>query len=107
CGTLGAAGYPETADVTIAGAGGMPASGVSGVVLNATVTGPSTASVLTVWPSDVAQPGVSNLNYTAGQTVPNLVAVKLGATGKVKMNNAFGSVDVIFDVDGWYNDGTS
>ncbi|HET7489639.1 MAG TPA: SBBP repeat-containing protein [Acidimicrobiales bacterium] len=107
CGTLGANSYPETADVTIAGAGGVPASGVSGVVLNATVTNPSTASVLTVWPSDVAQPGVSNLNYTAGQTVPNLVAVKLGATGKVKMNNAFGTVDVIFDVDGWFNDGTS
>jgi len=102
CATLGNAGVPETIDVAVAGAGGVPASGASAVVLNATVTNPSTPSVLTVWPSDVAQPNASNLNYTAAQTVPNAVMVKLGPDGKVKVNNAFGSVDVIFDVVGWY-----
>ena len=102
CATLGNAGVPETIDVAVAGAGGVPASGAAAVVLNATVTNPSTPSVLTVFPSDVAQPTASNLNYTAAQTVPNLVTVKLGGDGKVKLNNAFGSVDVIFDVVGWY-----
>ncbi|HET7487847.1 MAG TPA: SBBP repeat-containing protein [Acidimicrobiales bacterium] len=107
CATLGAASYPETTAVSVAGAGGVPATGAAGVVANTTVTNPSTPSVLTLFPSDVSQPTASNLNYTGGQTVPNLVAVKLGADGKVKVNNAFGTVDVIMDVDGWFNDGTS
>jgi hypothetical protein len=35
-------------------------------------------------------------------TVPNLVVVKLGSNGAVDLYNAFGSVDVVIDVVGWY-----
>jgi len=110
CAKLGASGNPNTVDVLIAGQGGVPAMGANGptaVIMNVTVTNPNTPSVLTVFPSDVAQPTVSNLNYVANQTVPNLVTVKLGADGKVKINNAFGEVDVIADVAGWYSTNTA
>jgi hypothetical protein len=72
------------------------------VVLNVTVTNPTAASFLTVWPDGSLQPLASDLNYITGLTVPNLVIVKLGSNGAVDLYNAFGSVDVVIDVVGWY-----
>jgi hypothetical protein len=80
----------------------VPATGVSAVVMNVTVTQPTASSVLTVWPSGEPQPNASNLNYVAGQTVPNLVVVKVGAGGKVNLRNYSGSTHVVADVVGWY-----
>ena len=57
---------------------GVPATGVTAVVLNLTVTEPSAGSFLTAWPAGVSRPLASNLNYVAGLTVPNLVIVKVG-----------------------------
>jgi hypothetical protein len=37
-----------------------------------------------------------------GQDIPNLVVAKVGANGSVTVYNNAGSVDVIFDVVGWY-----
>jgi hypothetical protein len=85
------------------GAGGVPASGVSGVVLNVTAVA-SAAGFLTVYPEDAASvPNASNVNFTSGQVVPNLVAVKTSATGKVKiLNTSPGSTHVIADVAGYF-----
>ncbi len=93
---------PGTMLVTVAGKGGVPASGAKAVVLNVTVVNPTTASALTVWPADASQPTSSDLNFTAGQTVPNLVVVKLSANGQIDIFNAFGTTNVIVDVVGWY-----
>jgi hypothetical protein len=60
-----------TVDVT-GGASGVPATNVSAVVLNATVTEPTAGSHLTVYPTGVPRPLAANLNFSAGQTVPNL-----------------------------------
>jgi hypothetical protein len=72
------------------------------VVMNVTVTNPTAPSYLTVWPDGAARPVASDLNYVAGLTVPNLVVVKLGASGSIDLYNAFGTSDVIADVVGWY-----
>ena len=71
------------------------------VVLNVTVTNPSSASYLTVFP-DGAPPLSSDLNFTARQTVPNMVVVKVASDGTIKLFNAYGTVDVIVDLVGWY-----
>src|SRR5439155_1932349 len=88
--------------VQVPGQGGVPASGVSAVVLNVTATQPSVGGFVTVWPTGVAQPVVSNLNFVAGQTVPNLVVVKVGAGGQVDIYNNHGTTHVVADVFGWY-----
>jgi len=84
-----------------ASASGVPSSAVIAVVLNATVTGTTAASYLTVWPAGVPRPTASNLNWKAGMTVPNLVVVALGAGGQVSLFNGAGSTHVIFDVEGY------
>jgi hypothetical protein len=89
-------------DITVTGVGGVPA-GATAVVVNITATNPTTGGYLTVWPAGQALPTASNLNFSAGQTIPNLVVATVGAGGKVSIFNAAGSTDVIADVVGSYN----
>jgi hypothetical protein len=72
------------------------------VVLNVTVTNPSAASHLILFPDGAAQPTTSDLNFLPGQTIPNLVVVRLGSNGKLDIFNLSGTTDVIADVVGWY-----
>ncbi len=88
----------------VLGRGGVPAAGVSAVVLNVTVTEPIGGDgFVTVWP-DGQRPVASNLNYRAGQTVPNLVTVGVGADGGVELYT-LRSAHLVVDVVGWYADG--
>ena len=96
-------GANQSMSVAIAGNGPIPNTGVVTVVLNVTVTGPTAGSYLTAWPDGDSRPLASDLNFTAGQTVPNMVVVKVGADGRINLYNAFGSVDVVIDVMGWYS----
>lgn len=93
-----------TLDVAVAGVAGLPRTGVGTAVLNVTATEPSGPSFLSVRPSDGATPPTSNLNVVTGQTVPNLVAARVGAEGKVTVTNAFGSTHVVVDLLGWFPD---
>jgi hypothetical protein len=92
-------------DLQVSGAGGVPEEHVTAVVLNVTATSSTTNGYITVWPTGGAKPTASNLNYIAGQTVPNLVKVKLGEGGKVSIYNSAGATHVIADVAGYYTDG--
>lgn len=98
----GALGTGVTRDLVVTGRGGVPASGVAAVALNVTVTGPTGSSYLTVWPSGSNRPLASNLNYAPGDTVPNMVTVKVGTGGQISLYNNLGSVNVVVDVAGWY-----
>jgi len=95
------AGTPRTLTVT-GGIAGVPAN-ADAVIMNVTATGGSTNSFLTVFPSGSGVPNVSNLNFAGGQTIPNLVTVKVGTNGQVSFANAAGTVDVIADVVGYYD----
>ncbi len=94
-------------DVPVTGVGNVPPAGVAAVVLNVTVTNATTPSFLTVFPTGGSPPVVSNLNFVAGQTVPNRVIVKVGVGGMVSFYNQAGRVDVIADVAGWFSDTTA
>jgi hypothetical protein len=79
----------------------VPSSGVNAVVMNVTVTGTTAPGYLTIYPTGAAQPLASSLNWTAGQTVPNLVEVALGVNGQVSIYNSGGNTHVIFDIAGY------
>ena len=83
------------------GVGGVPATGVTAVVLNVTAVGASAGTYVTAWPTGEAQPLASNLNLPPGDTRPNLVIVKVGPGGKVSFYNDAGTVDLIADIAGW------
>ncbi len=103
----------------VTGLAGIPSSGVSAVLLNLTAASPPSWGFVSVSPrpaavGDVfddqgtygALPATSNLNLTAGETVPNLVLARVGAGGMVRLSlAAYGSVNIIADVAGWFDTG--
>lgn len=89
-------------DLTVLGRGGVPASGVTAVALNVTAVTPDTGGYLTVYPAGTEKPNASNINFTAGQTIPNMVIAKVGDGGKVAIYNFVGSTNVVVDVVGWF-----
>jgi hypothetical protein len=86
----------------LAGRSGVPASGVSAVLLNMTVVSPSTGTYVTVFPSGRERPLASNLNATAGQVVPNMVLARLGPDGGASIYNNSGDLDLVADVMGYF-----
>ena len=90
-----------TRPVPVTGVGGVP-SGADSVAANVTVTDGDTGGYLTIWPAGASRPTASSLNWVAGQTISNAVAVKLSAGGQLSVYNYTGDVDVVVDVDGWY-----
>jgi hypothetical protein len=91
---------PVTVPVTSAVPGGA-AGAADGVLLNVTATEPAADGFLTVYPCGTTPPTVSNVNFKAGDTRPNLVDVKLG-TGQSVCVTSNTSTHVIVDLLGWY-----
>jgi hypothetical protein len=103
-GAVGQLGTQGVVDLTVAGIGGVPA-GATGVVMNVTAAdSPGPESYLTLYPTGTTRPVASNLNFVAGQTVPNLVMVRV-SNGKVSIYNNLGSTNVIADIQGWFVQG--
>jgi hypothetical protein len=91
-----------TISLPVAGVGGVPSTGVTAVVLNVTATDPTASSYVTVYPDGSARPTASSLNFTAGETIANLVVVPVGADGDVDFYNNTGSTDLVADLEGYY-----
>ncbi|MFJ9941448.1 PKD domain-containing protein [Streptomyces erythrochromogenes] len=87
----------------IAGNAQVPA-GATAVVLNVTATNPTAGGHVSVYPSGRDRPKTSNVNYTAGQTVPNQVIVPVGKDGYIELyNGGWNAVDLIADVTGYFD----
>ena len=96
-----AAGSTLTLQVTGAGSTNVPATATA-VAINITVTGPDADGYLTVWPCGAPQPLASNLNYSRGETIPNLVLAKLGTGGTVCIAGQ-ATTDIVADINGWFS----
>ncbi|MCL4434573.1 MAG: hypothetical protein M1399_07390 [Actinobacteria bacterium] len=110
-GTLG----PD-ATVVLKVVGAVPCEGTSGsvpsnataIVMNVTVTGGTAGGFLTVFPAETTRTTASNLNWTTGQVVSNLVTVQLGTNGTVDIySGSDGSVNVVADLQGYYGPASS
>ncbi len=88
--------------VAAAGTGGVPASGVAAVFINATITEANGPGYVQVYPAGQGTPGSSsNLNVErVGQTRPNAVFTGLGG-GSFTMFALVGG-HLIADVSGWF-----
>ncbi|MFJ9829209.1 hypothetical protein ACIRSU_33255 [Streptomyces sp. NPDC101160] len=95
-----------TVRLKVAGQAGVPAEGLTGVVLNVTATNPTAPSYVSVYPYGTRRTATSNLNFTPGKTIANLVTVPV-VNGWVEFYNRSGSVDLLADIAGYYTKGTS
>jgi hypothetical protein len=96
----------STTVVPVLGRAGVPATGVSAVVLNVTATNSTDAGFVTVWPSG-ARPVASNLNATkVGESIPNQVIVPVGPDGSIRVYTDAGA-DLIVDAMGWFTDASA
>jgi murein DD-endopeptidase MepM/ murein hydrolase activator NlpD len=95
-------GARQTLEVAVTGQDGVPSSKVSAVVLNVTATEASASGYVTVFPCGSQAPLASNLNFVAGQTVPNSVVAPVGAGGKVCFYSS-AATHLLADVSGWYS----
>jgi len=90
-------------NVQVTGVGTTPVpAGASAVVANVTAVSPTSNGFLTVFPEGATQPLVSNLNFTKGKTVANLVTVGLSSAGGITIFNSAGTTNVVVDVEGYY-----
>jgi Repeat of unknown function (DUF5650) len=101
-GGLRAAG--STTIVTIAGRANVPAN-AKAVIVNVTATGPTSAGYLTAYPCGSPEPNSSNLNFTSGASIANLVISKLG-TGTLCIRTS-AATHLIVDVTGFFPAGSN
>ena len=108
-GGAGPIGFRSSRNLTVAnpdGTGPAPADATA-VVMNVTVTETTANSFLAVYPAGGTRPLVSNLNWVAGETRPNLVEVPVGDNGQVTFYNNDGSTQVIADLAGYFSPSSS
>jgi hypothetical protein len=72
------------------------------VVLHVTATDTTGVSYFTVWPTFTAMPIASSLNWVPGQNISNTIQAAVGQTGEVSVYNNQGSVDLVIDLEGYY-----
>ena len=89
-----------TLRVPVAGAFGVPAN-ASALALNVTAVGADGPGFMTVYPCGATRPNASNLNYIAGQSVPNAVVSRVGDSGAVCVYSSQ-RANVLVDLDGWF-----
>jgi uncharacterized repeat protein (TIGR01451 family) len=95
----------STLTFKVTGVNGVPASGVSAVALNVTVTEPDAEGLVNVFPCG-AQPLTSSLNYVQGQIVPNLVIAPVSPQGTVCFHTT-ATTHLLADVSGWFAAGSA
>ena len=97
-----AIGPGETVKVRIAGAGTIPADGVTAVAVNLTSIRPAAKTYLTAFPTGQNRPDSSTLNPRAGSVVPNMTIVGVGNDGTISVFNNASKLNLTVDVMGYF-----
>ena len=92
---------PTTIRVRVAGRCGLP-DDLAAVSLNVIADRPTTGGFLTLYPTGIARPIASNLNYRAGQIRSNAAITRVGADGSIDVFSTSG--DVVLDTTGAFVD---
>ncbi|CAN5494011.1 hypothetical protein BH10ACT2_BH10ACT2_26520 [soil metagenome] len=90
----------STLELKVASRGDVDVDAVA-AVLNVTVTGAQSGGFVTVYPCGDPRPNSSNINFTAGITIPNSVITKIGVDGKVCIYTS-AATQLLADVSGFY-----
>jgi len=98
-----AAGAPRDFDLDGGPCAGIP-PGVEAYSLNVTVTNTAGPGFILIFPQGGTAPGVSTLNYVAGDTLANAAIVPAGTGGGVTVVAGVSGTDLILDINGYFTD---
>ncbi|MCW2494141.1 MAG: polysaccharide deacetylase [Jatrophihabitans sp.] len=102
-GTTGPIAANKKIGIQIAGLDGIPATGVSAVLLNVAASASTSSGSITVYASGTTKPAVPNLYFGTGQHIADTVVVPLGSNGVVDFyDTTTGTVQLTADVSGYY-----
>ncbi|MDG9678128.1 hypothetical protein [Micromonospora sp. DH14] len=104
-GTTGVRGAKSVTTFNAVGIGGIPASGVSALMVDVTAIYPTANTFLTIYP-DLTDPKASAMNASIGEVMTNSAVVKPGTNGKLAVRNAGGNVHIRVDVVGYFTTAT-
>ena len=88
-------------EIAVGGQAGVPADATA-VVMNLTATEPDAPGYLRLSPAGQPVAATSNVNFWAGDTVPNLAVVRLGSDGRVQVDGAGAGKHAVGDVFGYF-----
>jgi hypothetical protein len=98
----GLAGPGWSINATVAGTGGVPATGVLAVAGTVTATESQASGYVTVYPTSDSLPTASTLNTVrSGQTVANSIILGLGTQGQLTLYSETGT-HLLADVTGYF-----
>ncbi|GIE93016.1 hypothetical protein Ari01nite_04810 [Paractinoplanes rishiriensis] len=97
-----------TSTYPLAGANGIPATGVTAVAFNLTADDQGAAGAVSAWAADVPRPVARQLSYRVGVHAATLQVSKLSPDGRISIYNS-GSMPVrlLLDVVGYYRPATA
>ncbi|MGW5418628.1 hypothetical protein [Streptomyces sp. NPDC003943] len=88
-------------NLQVAGRGGVPATGVSAIVVNVTVTNAIASTYVSAYPYGTPRPATSNV--AAGRTVANQVVVPV-RDGRATLYNHSGAAGLLADAAGYFTE---
>jgi regulator of chromosome condensation (RCC1) repeat-containing protein len=91
------------ATVQVTGTPGIPAGGVTAVVVNTTVVAPTASGYVTAYPAGTEVPHTATINFSKGELRVNRAIVPIGQDGKISFYNATGTTQLVVDVDGYFS----
>lgn len=91
----------EVLPVTVAGMKSIPTDAAA-VSFNLTATNTTGPGFITVWPCGAPRPTASNINFSSGVDVANLVTSRIGSEGRVCLYSP-AATDVIMDAQGYFD----
>lgn len=91
-----------TVTVKVAGRAGVPATGVTAVVLTVTAINPAASGAIIAYPAGAARPRVTDLSFSAAHNAASKVIVGV-RNGKIALyNSSAGKLDLTATVTGYY-----
>ncbi len=95
-----------TASFAAVGVGGVPATGVSGLMVRVIAAAPTANTWITVYQHNTVRPSVSTVYAMATEQQSNVAIVRPGANGQLTVYNAHGETHVIVEIQGYFTTST-
>jgi hypothetical protein len=96
-----------TTTFAVLGRAGVPAGGVSAVLVDVTAVGPTVGTYLTAFPAEQSSSPVAATNAAAKKVTSNTAVVQIGPSGRMSVYNSAATTDIVVDVHGYFTSGSS